>query len=178
MDSLYHWLLLLYPPEYRSEFGDEMMAVFREAKTGTWQKGVLARAAFCAREAGGLLCGALEEHLRVLTGSDFLGLFGSRRFGMRSEFRFPKATVALMAIILAALVMAIEKAKAISAAVPHTNPPVVPVISVQVTIVPTLLLVIAMAVVAGALGWAVLFALRRSGVQRFSGFKASGGPGL
>ena len=90
---------------------------------------------------------------------------------MRSEFRFPKATVALMTVILAAVVWTIEKAKAISASVPHTNPPIVPVPTVQFTIVPTLLVVTAMAVAAGALGWAALFALRRSGMQRLSGSK-------
>lgn len=89
---------------------------------------------------------------------------------MRSEFRFPKATVALMTIILAAVVWTIEKAKAISASVPHTSQQVGP-ISVQFTIVPTLVLVLIIAGTAGAIGWAVLFALRRSGVQRFIGFK-------
>ena len=73
-----------------------------------------------------------------------------------------------------AVVMAIEKAKAISASLPHMGPQVGP-ISVQFTIVPTLLLALAIAGTAAALGWVVLFGLRRSGVQRFSGFKASGG---
>jgi Ca2+/H+ antiporter len=94
---------------------------------------------------------------------------------MRSEFRFPKATVALMAVILAAVVWTIEKAKAISASVPHTDPQVGPISPEQITIVPTLLLVTVMAVAAGMLGWAVLYALRRSGMQKFSEFKSSRG---
>jgi hypothetical protein len=171
MLALYRSLLYLYPPAHRRQFCEEMTAVFEEAKREAWQRGVVGRAIFCARELGGLVGGALEEHMRAMGGSDFLPMFGSRRLRMRSEFRFPKATVALMTIILAAVVWAIEKAKAISASVPNTNPPRVPVPTVQFTIVPTLLVVTAMAVAAGAVGWAVLFALRRSGMQRFSGSK-------
>jgi len=174
MLALYRGLLYLYPPAYRREFCVEMTAVFEEAKKEAWQRGVVEQVVFCARELGGLAGGALEEHMRVVGGSDFLQMFGSmsgsRRLRMRSEFRFPKATVALMTIILAAVVWTIEKAKAISASVPHTSQQVGP-ISVQFTIVPTLVLVLIIAGTAGAIGWAVLFALRRSGVQRFIGFK-------
>ncbi|HXY25769.1 MAG TPA: hypothetical protein VEI73_14030 [Candidatus Acidoferrum sp.] len=86
---------------------------------------------------------------------------------MRSEFRFPKATVALMTIILAAVVWTIEKAEAISASLPHTGQQVGP-ISEQFTIVPTLVEVLLITLAGGALAWVVLFALRRSGLQRFS----------
>ncbi len=171
---LYRCLLHLYPPAYRCEFAEEMIAVFREAQTETWQKSMLARAAFCVREAGGLLCGAVQEHLRVIPGPDFLPLFRSRRFTMRSEFRFPKATAPLMAIILAVIVVAIEKAKAISVSVPHTNPLVGPIPPAQFTIVWSLLVALIVAGTAGALGWAILFALRRSGVHRFSESNPSG----
>ncbi len=171
---LYRCLLHLYPPAYRCEFAEEMIAVFREAQAETWQKNMAARAAFCAREAGGLLCGALEEHLRVITGPDFLSLFRSRRFIMRSEFRFPKATAPLMALILAMIVVAIEKAKAISASAPHANPQVGPIPPLQFTVVWLFLLVLIVTATAGALGWAILFALRRSGVQRFSESNPSG----
>jgi len=170
MTTLYRSLLYLYPPAHRREFGEEMMAVFAEAKREAWQKGVVGRMLFYAREMGGLAGGALEEHMRVVGGSDFLRLFGSisvlGRLRMKSEFRFPRATVGLMTIILAAVVWTIEKAKAISASVPDTSQQVGP-ISVQFTIVPTLLLVLIMAGTAGAISWAVLFALRRSGMQRF-----------
>lgn len=174
MLSLYRWLLRLYPPAYRTEFGEEMLTVFLEAKSEALQKSLAARMAFCASEFGGVICGALEEHLRAVAGSGFFPLFGSRRFFMRSEFRFPKATAPLMAIILAVIVVAIEKAKAISAVVPHANPPVVPVLSVQFTVVPTLLVALLIGVTAGALAWAVLFALRRSWIQRFSESRVRG----
>jgi len=178
MVSLYRWLLQMYPAAYRREFGEEMMAVLREAERETWQKGGLPRAAFYAREAGGLFFGGLEERLRSITGADFLAHFHFRRITMRSEFRFPKATVALMAVILAAVVVVIEKAKAISASVPDTNPQVGPISPAEITIVPTLLLVMVMVGVAGVIGWALLYAPRRSGMQRFTGFKASGGSGI
>lgn len=87
---------------------------------------------------------------------------------MKSEFRFPKATVGLMLAILAVVMFAIEKAKAISASIPHANPPVGPIHSVQATIVQTMLGVLIWAITAGALGWGVLYALRRSGVQQLS----------
>lgn len=174
MLSLYRWLLHLYPPEYRSEFGEEMVAVIHEAQTETWQKSMTARIGFCAREAAGLLSGAVQEHFRIIAGGDFLHLFLSRRLTMRSEFRFPKATVPLMAVILAVIVVAIEKAKAISASVPHTNPLVGPIPPAQFTIVWSLLVAVMVAGTAGALGWAILFVLRRSGMQRFCASNPSG----
>jgi len=167
MVSAYRWLLHLYPQAYRKEFAEEMEAVFFEAETATWQKSMPQRVMFFASEFAGVICGALDEHLRMLTGSGLLPLFGSRRLFMRSEFRFPKATVALMTIILAAVVWTIEKAKAISASVPPTGQQVGP-ISVQFTIVPTLMVALVITLTGGALAWVVLFALRRSGLQRFS----------
>src|SRR5947209_1754581 len=78
MLSLYRFLLRLYPRAYRHEFGVEMLAVFREAQTETWKKGVLARGVFCAREVAGLLRGALGEHLQAIAGSDLLTASRSR----------------------------------------------------------------------------------------------------
>jgi len=180
--SLYRFLLRLYPPAYRDEFGAEMLAVFGDAQAETWKKGVLARGVFCAREVAGLLRGALVEHLQGIAGSDLLtasrsrirlSIFPLRRFTMRSEFRFPKATAPLMAIILALIVVAIEKAKAIQASLPHTNPHVGPIQPAQFTLFSTLLVVLAITCAAGLLGWAILFALRRSGLHRLSEFNPS-----
>ena len=182
MLSLYRFLLRLYPPAYRDEFGAEMLAVFGDAQAETWKKGVLARGVFCAREVAGLLRGALVEHLQGIAGSDLLtasrsrirlSIFPLRRFTMRSEFRFPKATAPLMAIILALIVVAIEKAKAIQASLPHTNPHVGPIQPAQFTLFSTLVVVLAITCAAGLLGWAILFALRRSGLHRLSEFNPS-----
>jgi len=180
--SLYRFLLRLYPPAYRDEFGAEMLAVFGDAQAETWKKGVLARGVFCAREVAGLLRGALVEHLQGIAGSDLLtasrsrirlSIFPLRRFTMRSEFRFPKATAPLMALILALIVVAIEKAKAIQASLPHTNPHVGPIQPAQFTLFSTLVVVLVITCAAGLLGWAILFALRRSGLHRLSEFNPS-----
>lgn len=183
MLALYRSLLYLYPAECRWEFGEEMMDVLTEVHAVTRKRSVLARISSGVREAGGLLFGALREHLWSITGSQcrrafsptFSPSFLTRRFTMRSQFRFPKATVALMTVILAAVVLTIEKAKAISASIPHANPPVGHIQPSEITIVPTLLVTMMGALVAGVIGWGVLFALRRSGMQQLSEMNPSAG---
>jgi hypothetical protein len=87
---------------------------------------------------------------------------------MRSDFRFPKTTVTLMLIILAGVIMAIDKARAIQASVPYSHPVVGPIQPVHLVALSSLLLILVGAGVLGAIGWAILFALHQSGVQRFS----------
>lgn len=166
MLPLYRALLRLYPAAYRCEFANEMADVFSEVQGEVRKKNAMTRIIFAMRETGGLLGGALQEHLRGVTGDN--GIFSVRRFAMKSEFRFPKATVGLMLAILAAVMLAIEKAKAISASIPRANPPVPPIHSVEATIVQTLLGTLIWAITAGAIGWGILYALRRTGVQQLS----------
>ena len=168
MIAFYRALLRLYPSAYRGEFGDEMLEVLSDVQVDVHKKNAMTRTLFAAREAGGLLRGALHEHLRSITGSYDNGIFSARRFTMKSEFRFPKATVGLMIVILAAVMLTIEKARAISMSVPHANPPVGPIQSVQATIVEPLLAVLIWAITAGAIGWGILYALRRTGAQQLS----------
>ena len=183
MLRLYRSLLYLYPAAYRSEYGEEMMDVLSEVQAETRNRSALARIFYGAHEAGGLLYGALREHFWSITGSRdrrmfssmLSSMFSSGRLTMRSEFRFPKATVALMTVILAAVMFTIEKAKAISASVPHANPAVGPIQPAQITIVPSLLVAMITAIVAGVIGWAILFALHRSGVQQLSEMNPSAG---
>lgn len=85
---------------------------------------------------------------------------------MHSEFRFPKATAVLMTIILAGVVLAIQKGEAIHASVPDTNLPVGPIHPVHSTLLPGVVIGLASFYAAGLIGWAILFALRRSGVHR------------
>jgi hypothetical protein len=165
-------LLCLYPASYREEYSEEMMAVLCDVQAEIRKESAARRAWFEIHEVGGLLCGAIEEHFRAITSSYRRGIF-ERRFTMRSEFRFPKTTVALMTIILVAIMVIIEKAKAISASLPHTNPAVGPIQPEQFTIVTTFLIIFVAAGVVAAIGWAVLFALRRSGVQRLSAVNPS-----
>jgi hypothetical protein len=164
MLTLFRWLLRLYPPAYRLEFGDEMMSVLTEVELEEHTKRVPVRTISRIREAGGLLCGAMQEHLRSYGSLTF----SERRLAMRSEFRFPKAAVLLMTIILGAILVAIDRARAIQASVPYANPHVGPIKSSGITVLPTLLVVLLGACFAGVLGWAVVFALHRSGTHRFA----------
>jgi hypothetical protein len=166
MLRLYRSLLYLYPPAYRCEYADEMMVVLSEVQEEIGKHTALKRIVCQGREALGLLCGALHEHLRMITGS--YGMFPLRRIRMRSEFRFPKAAVGLMTLILIAVLMAIDKAKSIQASVPYANPQIGPIRSEEFTLVPTLLIVLVGACIAGALAWGILFALRRSGIHRLA----------
>jgi hypothetical protein len=176
MLAFYRALLRLYPAAYRCEFGDEMTDVLLQVQAKNRMKGALAVFFSGARETGGLLFGAAREHFYGITGSHSNGMFSfNRRFAMKSEFRFPKATVGLMTVILAAVIMTIEKARAISSSWPHVNPPLGPIQSVQAAVAQTMLGVLVWAIVCGAIGWGILYALRRTGIQQLSEMKPSAG---
>ena len=88
---------------------------------------------------------------------------------MRSEFRFPKATPVLMIIILAGVILTIEKATAIEESLPHAYPQQLPPIQPEhFTFFPAMAAIFLSAYAAAVIGWAVLFALHRSGVHRLS----------
>src|SRR5882762_5258033 len=175
MLQLYKCLLWLYPTSHRREYGEETTAVFYEARTEIEKKGVVTRGLFLLREIRGLLRGALGEHVRSVAGSHSWMLFPTRRFTMHTEFRFPKATPVLMTLILAGTVLAIEKAQAISASLPHVNPPIGPIQPEHLTFLPPVLLMLAVPYAAGLIGWAILFALKRSGVHRLSAMQDAAG---
>jgi hypothetical protein len=170
---LYRSLLHLYPAAHRREYGEEMLTVFREVHAETWQSGAAARAAFCTREIAGVLSGAVEERLRSIFGFHPWPLFPARRFTVRSEFRFPKATAVLMLLILGGVVLAIEKAKAINASLPNVNPHVGPIQPAHFTFLPVVILAFVFFYAAGLIGWAILFALHRSGMHRLSNLPAA-----
>ena len=169
MLGLYRTLLRLYPASFRQEFGEEMIAVFREARADVATR-KLARAWFFCRETFGVIGSAMQERLRVCTGFS-LGNFLTRRFAMRSNFRFPKTTAVLMIVLFAGVVLAIEKARAVAAAYPSGHPylPVQPghtAFAQPIGIMFATVYVLAIAV------WAVLFALGRSGVHRLAELSA------
>jgi len=177
MLALYRALLRLYPAAYRCEYGDEMIDVLSEVQSENQKKGALALLFSGVRETGGLLYGAVGEHFMGITGSYDNGMFSlGRRLVMRSEFRFPKATVGLMIIILAAVMFTIEKARAISVSIPHANPPVGPIHPTQVMIVQALLATLIWALTAGAIGWGIIHLLHRSGVHQLSEMNPSAIP--
>jgi hypothetical protein len=163
MLALYRRLLRLYPLAYRCEYGEEMLAVFLDAKADVWERSLAARSAFCFREIVGLLRGMLDEHVHSLFG---FNLLAPRRFAMRSEFRFPKSTTILMFLILGGVVLAIEKAASIAASIPYANPQLPPIHSAPSTFAPATALIFALVYAAAIVAWIVLFALRRSGVHR------------
>jgi hypothetical protein len=105
MLTVYCRLLCLYPRSYRHDFGDEMTWVFHDARIEL-PPALVAKISFYQREFCGLLSGALRAH--------FDDLFGPTipfpRFYMRRQFRFPRSTVFLMCVILAGVVLAINKA--------------------------------------------------------------------
>src|SRR3989442_21414 len=109
MLEFYKFLLRLYPWPYRREYADEMRGVFLHARGDVNRRKVAARIYFYAHETGGLVVGALREHFHCndwnLTSWNL-----TRRFDMRPEFRFPRSTIVLMLVILAGVVLAIEKA--------------------------------------------------------------------
>jgi hypothetical protein len=173
MLTLSRYLLYLYPAAHRMEFGEEMSEVLRERQNEIGKRGALARWISNGREIGGLLRGAAREHGRAATGL-YSWEFPIRRIRMRTEFRFPKATPVLMTVILGAVVMAIEKARAIQMSVPPSHQQVGPIQSADFTVLPSFVLLFVLGCVAGAIAWAIAYALRRSGGQRLEELKAPG----
>lgn len=164
MLSLYRKLLVLYPAEHRAEFGEEMVSVFLDVRRD--RKGVVEQLTFCAREIMGLVSGAVRERLRLIGARNGLSLY-SRRLDMRNGFRFPKMTIVFMALILGGVLVAIKKGQDIASSVPNVNPPlpvhIQPTHSILLGGMP---LFFAFFYAAGLIGWAILFALKRSGVHR------------
>ncbi len=163
---MYRQLLRLYPAPHRHQFGEEMVAVFREIRSEATSSGIVARSVFYLREAVGVITGAVQEHWLALGGHDVAIWVPTRRLTVHTEFRFPKATAILMTIILAGVMLAIKKGEAISASLPYSNPPVGPIQPTHSVLVGGILLTFAFFYAAGMIGWAILFAMRRSGVHR------------
>ena len=164
---LYRTAMRLYPAGYRERFGEEMMAVFCELQSETVDQGRMAISILYCRELAGLAGAAVREHWRALGGEDLWLPFSNRRFTMRNTgFRFPKTTVVLMTIILAGVILAIRKGEAIEHSLPNVSPPVGPIHSVPSTLLPGVVVGFACFYAAGLIGWAILFALRRSGIHR------------
>ncbi len=166
MPTLYQQLLRLYPAEYRRLFAEEMCDVFEDAEAEIKSGPAIGRGAFYAREVAGLAKGAIREHLQRLFPGPARLSFSTRRFTVRNEFRFPKATAVLMMIILGGIVLALEKARMIQASFSDGNQLLVPMEAAHLTFFPTLVLLLVIFYAAGLVGWAILFALRRSGVHR------------
>jgi hypothetical protein len=164
---LYEGLLRCYPRAYRQRFGDEMIAVFREAGADVHQKGSFATARFYFREIAGLFRGALVEHTHHILGRRVPFPLSPRRFAMRSEFRFPKTTAVLMSIIFAGVILAMEKANTIQVKYAAGADSIWPSLPwfLGLTLLFTCVTVIVI--------WGILFALGRTGVQRLANIQPS-----
>jgi hypothetical protein len=157
MRTVYDWLLRLYPDSHRRRFGEEMAFVFEQAKAERANQGPRLLTSFYFREILGMLRGAWQERFQE---------FSNRRSAMRTQFRFPKTTPILMTIILAGVVLAIQKGEAIQASLPDVNPAIGPIHPAQHTLLPEIVIWLVSFYIAGFIGWAILFALRRSGSHR------------
>jgi len=174
MLGIYRGLLRFYPAAHRKQFGAEMAVVFRDLEADAATCGRFAQAIFRLHEITGLLTGAVREHVRAFGGDrDWLPL-PIRSFTMHSEFRFPKSTPVLMTMILAGIIVAIEKGKAIQASLPDLNPPIGPIQPPHHAFLPSIVLALVIFYAAGLIGWGILYALRRSGVHRLDETPAIG----
>lgn len=173
MLAVYRKLLLLYPAEYRELFGEEMTAVLRDEIHENANKKLFSRARFFAREIVGLVNGALHENFRVLLEMRHELSLLPGRFAMRNGFRFPKSTIIFMTLILAGIIMAIKRGEEIAASLSQVNTSIGPIQPAHSTLLPPIALVLALFYAAGLIGWAILFALRRSGVHRLDNMSAA-----
>ena len=158
MAQLYRSLLYLYPARYRREFGEEMSLVLSEARRAI-KGGFSSRTRFWLKEVAGLLSGAAREHFHGFTGSNDWN--SSRRLNMR---RFPRSTIILMTVILIGVGLAIESARNIQLkyASGMNMRPVWDTFPGFFTFGFGLMFVAALSV------WAILFALRRTGMHRLA----------
>lgn len=170
MLTVYRKLLRLYPAEHRELFGEEMLAVLLEENEENATRKLLARGRFLMRETAGLLIGAIREHFRMLTQIQDELSFVTGRFGMHNGFRFPKSTIVFMTLILAGVVVAIKRGEEIAISVPRDIGPIAPIHiqPVHSVLLAGIPLFLAFFYAAGLIGWAILFALRRSGVHRMA----------
>jgi hypothetical protein len=160
MLTVYCWLLCLYPRSYRHEFGDEMASVFHDARIEL-PSALVARISFYLREFCGLLSGALRAHSYDLFGP----AIPFPRFCMKRQFRFPRSTVFLMCVILAGVVVAINKAVDI---VEQKKGLPLGSSAAWEPMLGALLLMLALLFAVVITVWAVLFATGRTGMHRLA----------
>ena len=171
MRRFYEWLLWLYPEEFRRQFGEEMLLVIGDMDAAASRAGVASQIQFALHEAGGMVGGALGEHIRSVAGLHSL----SRRIAMISRplrFRFPIAAITLMVLSFAGVVFAIYDARTIAFALAGTaymrhgqmyayNPE-------GLSFMQTFGFAFGVTLVCAVVVWAVLHTLHRSGVHRLS----------
>lgn len=161
MLMLYRALLLLYPLNYRRQFGEEMASVFDQLQEDVGRE-FPARCRLLAREIAGLLPAALREHIAWVLQTDESNFIW--RLGMR---RFPISAIVLMIVILAGVVLAIQGAHTIQMKYEPSPMSVWGTMPGFFTYGFGITFAIAVAV------WVVLFALHRSGMHRLDNIDGS-----
>ena len=167
MDCVYRLCLRCYPAAYRLVFANEMLDVFTQARAEAAALGKWHHFRFLVRECRGALGGACFEHSRRVLGPEITSLFPVGRLFMRSAAKFPLPALVFMVLSFFGVVYAIAKAEAVSVSVPQGNP-TLELHPVHLVLPGGILLMWVVACLAGVAGWAVLFALRRSGAERLS----------
>jgi len=147
MIVLYQSLLWLYPPQHRFTFGEEMLGVFLDAQAEAKSKGALMTFAFYLHELRGLLCEAAHERMRAWA-SDRGWTLPERRLYMQKERCFPSISIICKAIVLLGVLEIIFREEG--------------------RLLYGFAFGFAIAWGVGLAVWAVVYAMRRSGVQRLS----------
>jgi hypothetical protein len=157
--------------EFRQQFGEEMALVFADANADAARAGLASQIHFAVHEVGGILCGALGEHIRSVSGLHSI----SRRIAMISKgtrFRFPVAAIALMAFSFAGIVFAIHNARAIAFSLAGSTYMRHGVLYTYrpegLSFLQTFGFAFAVTLVCAVAAWAVLHTLHRSGVHRLA----------
>jgi hypothetical protein len=182
MIALYQFLLKLYPPGDRAEFGDEMLAVFHQLEVDAARSGPFARAWFYCREWSDLLAGATRERLHALGEERGWKFLAERGPMFHHERRYPYSSIVFMTLALGVIVLIIAKAQGIAHYVyqiytvnGHTIIETKPSVHLgeSVTQWPShwgllsgIAVGFAIAWLVGLAAWSVAHALRRSGVHR------------
>ena len=162
MTQLYRSLLYLYPMGYRREFGEEMVFVFSEARRAV-NEGLWSHTKFWSKEVAGLLSGAAHEHFHGFTGSHDWNSSG--RLNMR---RFPRSTIILMIVILVGVALTIDGARTVQMKYDGVS-----MTSVWNTFPGLFTFGFGLMFVAALSVWAILFALRRTGMHRLANVETS-----
>lgn len=160
MRKIYQACLRLYPAEMREAMGAEMLGVQDQLWAECAEGGRISLLRFHQRELTGLLGGALREQARRIWPS-FGNFVPLRGLVMRTGMRFPVAAVVFMLLSFLGVLYAIFKAQSVSIALTEGGP-------MPVYLPGGIVVLMVIAYVAGLAGWAVLYALKRSGAERLS----------
>lgn len=164
--SIYCGLLFLYPADYRARFGKEMAEVFRQAYAEACTQGYFSRFRFCLRELTGVVRAASCEQANTYGRS----WWAAHMRRMVMSRRLHSITVILaMSLVLLAVVVTIETLKTFALQMSVSRPMLSPRFPLAVWEM------LAVAYGGGAVGWAIAFAIRRTGMHRLADMETRSG---